>query len=105
MVRVSAIGLANMLATGFTRVFLKYQSFAGLPLIFWIKMFFVTTGDARLGRRARDLFQDQSRRSRRRLAPRHPRPDLRHVIHARRNLRGVCVSLTDALLLHAFDVG
>jgi hypothetical protein len=43
MVRFSAVGLVIMLATGFALVFLKDQSFAGLPLMFWIKMFLVTT--------------------------------------------------------------
>lgn len=43
MVRFSAIGLVIMLATGFALIFVKYQSLADLPLMFWIKMFFVTT--------------------------------------------------------------
>jgi len=43
MVRFSAIGLAIMLVTGFALAFLKYQGVRDLPLMFWIKMFFVTT--------------------------------------------------------------
>ncbi|HEX8900863.1 hypothetical protein [Vitreimonas sp.] len=43
MVRFSAIGLVIMLATGFALVFVKYQSLGDLPLMFWIKMLFVTT--------------------------------------------------------------
>lgn len=43
MVRFSAIGLVIMLTTGFALVFLKFQGFGDLPLMFWIKMIFVTT--------------------------------------------------------------
>lgn len=43
MVRFSAIGLIVMLATGFALVFVRYQGFADLPLMFWVKMLFVTT--------------------------------------------------------------
>lgn len=43
MARFSAIGLVIMLATGFALVFVTYQSLGDLPLMFWIKMLFVTT--------------------------------------------------------------
>jgi hypothetical protein len=43
MVQFSGIGLIIMLATGFGLVFVKYNGFAGLGAMFWVKMLFVTT--------------------------------------------------------------
>lgn len=43
LARFSSIGLVLMLATGMAMVFLKYDGFGGLPLMFWVKMAFVTT--------------------------------------------------------------
>jgi len=43
MTSFSWIGLMIMLATGLVLVFLKYQGFAGLPVLFWVKMVFVST--------------------------------------------------------------
>jgi hypothetical protein len=44
MARVSAIGLAIMLATGFGMMFVKYQGqFGAMPATFWWKMAFVAT--------------------------------------------------------------
>jgi hypothetical protein len=39
----SGTGLILMLLTGFALVFTKYNGFAGLPTMFWIKIVFVTT--------------------------------------------------------------
>lgn len=43
MAQFSGIGLVIMLATGFALVFVKYNGFAGLPAMFWVKIVFVTT--------------------------------------------------------------
>jgi hypothetical protein len=39
----SGAGLILMLLTGFGLVFVKYEGFAALPAMFWIKIVFVTT--------------------------------------------------------------
>ncbi len=41
--RLSAIGLVLMWATGLALVFLKYDGFAALPTMFWVKFAFVLT--------------------------------------------------------------
>jgi uncharacterized protein YqgC (DUF456 family) len=43
LARFSSIGLVLMLATGVALVLVKYDGFASLPLLFWVKMAFVTT--------------------------------------------------------------
>jgi hypothetical protein len=43
MASFSGLGLIIMLVTGFALVFTKYNGFAALPPLFWLKMLFVTT--------------------------------------------------------------
>jgi hypothetical protein len=43
MAGFSGLGLILMLLTGFALVYAKYNGFAGLPVMFWPKMLFVTT--------------------------------------------------------------
>jgi hypothetical protein len=43
MAGFSGLGLIVMLITGFALVFAKYNGFAGLGVMFWAKMLFVTT--------------------------------------------------------------
>jgi len=43
MANFSGIGLVLMLATGIALVFIRYGGFTGLPMMFWVKMLFVTT--------------------------------------------------------------
>lgn len=43
MANFSAIGLVLMLVTGVALVFVMYGGFAALPMLFWVKLVFVTT--------------------------------------------------------------
>jgi hypothetical protein len=42
MVNLSGVGLIVMLITGFALLFAKYNGFAGMTAMFWLKMAFVT---------------------------------------------------------------
>lgn len=43
LANLSGAGLIVMLLTGFALVFVKYEGFAALPSMFWVKIVFVTT--------------------------------------------------------------
>ena len=43
LARLAAAGLVLMWATGVALVFLRYGGFSSLPIIFWVKMVFVST--------------------------------------------------------------